>query len=115
MLAIIAAFHEWKKYVEGSRHKVHVITDHRSLEYFQTAKITNRRQARWSIELQAIGYEIEYRPGKKWLKPDALTRRSGTEPIKIVGPVMPTTVHINKAQGRQYFKEIRIAMEQGKH
>lgn len=28
MLAIVADFHKWRKYVEGSRHKVHVITDH---------------------------------------------------------------------------------------
>lgn len=115
MLAIVAAFREWRKHVEGSRHKLHVITDHPNLEYFQTTKITKRRQARWSMELQAMDYEIEYRPGKKGVKPDVLTQRPGLEPIKTEGPVMPTTVHINWAQGAQYFEEICKAMKEGKH
>ena len=46
MLAIIQAVKEWRMYLEGSKTRAEIITDHKNLTYFQEAKITNRRQAR---------------------------------------------------------------------
>ena len=46
LLAIVTALKEWRQYVEGNKKTVKVITDHRNLEYFQTAKLNNRKQAR---------------------------------------------------------------------
>ena len=39
LLAIFAAFKEWRNYLEGLPTQVHVITDHRNLEYFSTTKL----------------------------------------------------------------------------
>lgn len=80
LLAIINAFKEWRSELEGSRHTIKVLTDHRNLEYFMTNKLLNRRQARWSEFLSRFDFNIVYRPGKAGAKPDALTRRPGDLP-----------------------------------
>lgn len=75
MLAIIRALEEWRHYLEGAEHPVQIWTDHKNLEYFMTAKKLNRRQARWSLFLSRFDFSLHHRPGKKSLKPDALSRR----------------------------------------
>ena len=42
MLAIIQAVKEWGKYLEGSKTRAKIITDHKNLTYFQVAKIINK-------------------------------------------------------------------------
>jgi hypothetical protein len=75
MLAIIRALEEWRHYLEGTQHTFDIWTDHKNLEYFMTAKKLNRRQARWSLFLSRFDFKLHHRPGKKSLKPDALSRR----------------------------------------
>lgn len=80
LLAIVRAFEEWRPYLEGSKHPITVLSDHKNLEYFMSTKLLNRRQARWSEFLSRFDFKITYRPGKAGGKPDALTRRSGDLP-----------------------------------
>jgi len=75
LLAIVQAFHEWKRYTRGSLKTVRVLTDHKNLVTFMTTKELSERQARWMQELSQYNFKIEYCPGKKGGKPDALTRR----------------------------------------
>ena len=75
MLAIIRALEEWRHYLEGTKHTFEIWTDHKNLEYFMSAKKLNRRQARWSLFLSRFDFTLHHRPGKKSLKPDALSRR----------------------------------------
>jgi transposase InsO family protein len=82
MLAIIAAFKEWRRYLEGAAHMIRVYTDHKNLEYFATTKVLNRRQARWAQELAGFDFKIIYRPGTQNGKPDALSRRPEYRPKK---------------------------------
>ena len=76
LLAITSAFQEWRRYLEGARHKIIVYTDHRGLEWFTQNKPLNRRQARWALELDMFDFQIIYRPGTQNTKPDALSRRA---------------------------------------
>lgn len=46
LLAIVNAFKEWRPELEGAPETVHVLTDHKNLEYFMTQRTLNRRQAR---------------------------------------------------------------------
>src|SRR6266576_1015465 len=46
LLAITSAFKEWRRHLEGARHKINVFRDHRGLEWFAQNKPLNRRQAR---------------------------------------------------------------------
>ncbi|ETN72937.1 hypothetical protein NECAME_18601, partial [Necator americanus] len=80
MLAIIRCFEEWRADLEAAPVPVHVLTDHRNLEYFMQKQNLNRRQACWTVFLSRFNYKIDYRPGKAGGKPDALTRRSGDLP-----------------------------------
>src|ERR1700742_4361887 len=80
LLAIHAAFKEWRSYLEGAANTVKVVTDHKNLEYFSTTKLLTHRQARWSEFLSAFNYTVFYRPGRLGGKPDVLTRRSDVYP-----------------------------------
>lgn len=80
MLAIVVAFKEWRRYLEGACHTITVYSDHKNLEFFLTTKVLNRRQARWAQELAGYDFKIVYRPGPKNGKPDALSRRSELRP-----------------------------------
>jgi len=81
LLAIVQAFHEWKRYTRGSPKPVWVLTDHKNLVTIMTTKELSERQARWMQELSQYNFKIEYGPGKDGGKPDALTRREGDLPM----------------------------------
>ncbi|KAL0195114.1 hypothetical protein M9458_008686, partial [Cirrhinus mrigala] len=49
LLAMKAAFEEWRHWLEGAKHPFTVLTDHRNLEYLRSAKRINHRQARWAL------------------------------------------------------------------
>jgi len=80
LLAIVQAFHEWKRYTRGNPKPIRVLTDHKNLVTLMTTKELNERQARWMQEVSQYNFKIEYRPGKEGGKPDALTRREGDLP-----------------------------------
>jgi hypothetical protein len=46
MLAIVSAFKEWRRYLEGAEHSILVFSFHSNLEYFTTTKALNCCQAR---------------------------------------------------------------------
>ena len=75
LLAIVDCFKRWRRYLEGARHKVQVISDHQNLELFQTTKLLNRRQARWAQELAGYDFKIYFRPGRQNGKADYLSHR----------------------------------------
>ena len=74
MLAVVVAFKEWRRYLHGAKYPVLVYTDHRNLEYWQTARQLNCHQARWALELGEFDFKIIYRPGTQNGKADALSR-----------------------------------------
>ncbi|KIO17550.1 hypothetical protein M407DRAFT_84869, partial [Tulasnella calospora MUT 4182] len=80
MLAIVRALKYWRHYLEGAKFPIRILTDHKNLEYFKKAQVLNHRQHRWLQELARFDFTIEYRPGTKSGKPDALSRRSDHRP-----------------------------------
>ena len=46
LLAIVDAFKHWRHYLQGARHEVSVITDHKNLTSFTTTKALNKQQVR---------------------------------------------------------------------
>lgn len=75
LLAIMKTFEAWRHYLAGSPHKIDVWSDHRNLQYFRTACKLNRRQARWSAELQDYDFQITHKPRKTQTRLDGLSRR----------------------------------------
>ena len=80
LFAIVDSFQEWRHFLEGATHLVTVYTDHKNLEYFMSARVLNRRQARWNMSLSRFDFIIIYRPGKEQRLFDALSRRSYLAP-----------------------------------
>lgn len=82
LLAIVDCFARWRRYLEGSKHRIEVFSDHQNLAYFTTTKVLNRRQARWAQDLAGYRFIINYRPGKLNGKADVLSRLLQYRPEK---------------------------------
>ena len=74
------ALEEWRHWLEGAEHPFLVWTDHKNLEYIQSAKRLNSRQARWALFFNRFDFSLSYRPGSKNVKPDALSRLFDPDP-----------------------------------
>lgn len=74
LLAVKVALDEWQHWLEGEEQPFLVWTDHKNLEYLQTAKKLNSRQPRWALFFNRFNFHLSYRPGSKNAKPDALSR-----------------------------------------
>lgn len=66
--------------VGGSEQPFLVWTDHKNLQYLQTAKCLNSLHARWALFFNWINFHLSYRPGSKNTKLDALSRIHRTDP-----------------------------------
>jgi hypothetical protein len=74
LLAIICTFEHWRILLEGTEHPVTVLTNHRNLEYWKSARTFNRHHACWHLILASYNFVIAYRLRKQSQKPDALFR-----------------------------------------
>jgi len=71
-----ALFYSWSIRYIGNRAPVTVVfTNHNNLEYFNTTKLLNQRQAQWAEILGQFNFKIVYHPGEKNGKADVLSRR----------------------------------------
>jgi hypothetical protein len=74
LLAIIGALDTWRHYLEGCKHQIEIITNHKNLEYFKKAQKLTRRQARWALFLTRFEFILIHKAGKT-NKVDGLSRR----------------------------------------
>ena len=65
MLAIVESMRHWRHYLEGSRHPIQVLSDHKNLTTFMSTKVLNRRQARWAELLADYDFVLTHTPGKR--------------------------------------------------
>lgn len=75
LLGIIRALETWRHYLMGSPFPTIILSDHKNLTYFKTARKLNRRQARWSLYLSEFDLRLVHQPGSKMIQSDALSRR----------------------------------------
>ena len=109
MVAIIQAVKEWRKYPKRSKTRAKIITDHKNLTYFQEAKITNRQQARWALEIQDVPYHITYRKGEGNVVADALLRKEdNTEPLEL-RPIFFQNMALEKVKRKSYHPHYNVA------
>ena len=64
LLAIVEAFKTWKHYLEGSWHKVLVLTNYNNLQQFMDMKSLSSKQVCWTQELSCYHFLIDYCQGK---------------------------------------------------
>jgi hypothetical protein len=58
MLAVVDSMRHWRHYLEGSRHVVRVLSNHKNLEPFMTTQVLNHRQARWAELLTSYDFVL---------------------------------------------------------
>jgi len=51
-----------------------LVTDHQALRYLKSMKDPHGRIARWLMEMQIYDFDIDHKPGKLHIAPDALSR-----------------------------------------
>lgn len=90
------ALEEWRHWLEGTKLPFIVWTDHKNLEYIQSAKRLNSRQARWSLFFTRFNFSLSYRPGTRNVKPDALSRQFAEREDSAPGPdtILPTSISV---------------------
>lgn len=71
--AVIIALEEWRHWLEGAELRFLDWTDHKNLEYLQTAKRLNPRQAPFFHLFGWLNYALSCCPGSKKGKLDALS------------------------------------------
>ena len=92
LLGVVACLKAWRMELLGVR--FHVLTDHRSLEYFDTQPHMSKRQSRWMELLSDYDYDVKHIPGEKNTVADALSRYAftATEPTTIIAGMSETTL-----------------------
>lgn len=78
LYAIVWSFKHWRQYLEGSRYRVEVLSDHNNLKLFMQQPKINGRQARWCLYLTPFDFVILHRSGKT-NPADGLSRTPGVE------------------------------------
>ena len=109
---------------KGAQHPVTVYTNHKNLEYFMSAKVLNRRQARWSILLSRFNFIIIYRPGTQQIRSNALSRRAYLAPKEgdaaydqqqsiLLKPkqLQLRTTHITTSMDVAFPQDIRVSLQ----
>jgi hypothetical protein len=78
-IAILEALLKWEDKLIGNR--IHIVTDHRALEFFKTQRRLSSRQMRWMEYLSRFDYDIQYVKGSSNKVADSLSRyyQSDTE------------------------------------
>ena len=71
-LAILEALLKWEDKLLG--YCIHVVTDHKALEFFLTQRKLSNRQARWMEYLSRFDFDIRYVKGINNKVADALSR-----------------------------------------
>lgn len=94
-----------------AEHPFLIWTDHKNLEYIQSAKRLNHRQARWALFFGRFKFVLTFRPGSKKTKPDALSRAFYSAEIDKTTPdtIMPTFCGIG-AVAWQVEQEVKAAL-----
>ena len=76
LLAVVRALQFWNAELLGLSKRFTIVTDHEALEYFQTKRLLNARQAGWQEQLSGYDYQMSFRPGKSNVCADALSRKT---------------------------------------
>ena len=71
-LAILEALQKWEDKLIGK--KIHVITDHKALEFFKTQLRLSNRQQRWTEYMSKFDFDITYVKGEYNKVADCLSR-----------------------------------------
>ena len=79
ILAVIRCLEAWRHFLEGTKERFEIWSDHKNLEYFMSNQKLNRQQARWVLYLSRFDFILKHVLGGKMGKADRLSRRPDWE------------------------------------
>ena len=79
MLGVIRCLEAWKYFLEGTKIKFEIWTDHKNLDYFMSSQNLNCRQVQCTLYLSRFDFVLKHIPESKMGKADGLSRRSNWE------------------------------------
>jgi hypothetical protein len=110
MWAVIHCLKTWGHYI-GSK-DVGVWTDNVTLKYFATQPKLSSKQVRWQDILALFNVDIQHKPGKKNIVPDALSRKHQLRLVYVGESELQKEVRL--ASRRDAFaKEVRQSIQNG--
>ncbi|GKA16321.1 putative reverse transcriptase domain-containing protein [Tanacetum coccineum] len=92
--AVVFALKMWRHYLYGT--KCVMFTGDKSLQYILDQKELNMRQRRWLKFLSNYNCEIRYHPGKVNMVANALSRKEGSNPLRVQDLVMTISLNLPK-------------------
>ena len=75
MLRIMRCLKTWHHYLEGTKERFKIWTDHKNLKYFMNTKKLSWRQVCWALYLSHFNFLLTHKPGTTMVKADSLSRR----------------------------------------
>lgn len=89
MLAIVTTVNKWRHYL--SYNHFIIKTDHQSLKYFLTQRVTTILQQKWLTKLLGLDYEIQYKKGQENIVVDSLSRlHEDNSQLQVISSYIPT-------------------------
>jgi len=76
LLSVIQGLEEWRHILEGNKHTIEILNDHRNLMYFRVSQNLNHQQACWSLFLSRFDFSLIHRPRQHSSKLDALSHQT---------------------------------------
>jgi len=70
--SVIQGLEEWRHILEGNKHTVLILNNHRNITYFRAAHNLNCWQALWYLFLSRFDFPLIHRPGQYSAKLDHL-------------------------------------------
>ena len=74
LLSVICRLEESRHILEGTKHMIEILNNHRNHMYFGMAQTLNHCQGQWSLYLSQFDYSLTHRANRHLAKPDALSR-----------------------------------------
>ena len=84
-----------------------IVTNYKNLKYFKHVKITNKRQVRWTLKIQNILYQIEYRKEKDNIETNVLTRRENKTILK-ERKIFLNELTLNKVKEQEFYSRMNV-------
>lgn len=85
-------------------------SDHKNLQYIQTAKRLNSCQARWDLVITRFNFTLTYRPGSHNIKPDALQLKNGDDQDNESPPILLSSCMVASLY-LDFYEKVRSATQ----
>ncbi|MBW0480056.1 hypothetical protein O181_019771 [Austropuccinia psidii MF-1] len=108
LLGIVWALKRWRSFLLSLSDPFAFLTDHSSIQYFNSSKVLTSHQANWAEFLSEFHFSITYHPGRLATLPDALSSQDGLYPERGVDFIRKNPQNFHQVLKQDEIKESRF-------